>query len=57
MSEKLWTGIHNIVQQVVSYTIPKKKKCRKANLLPEEAFQIAEKRNKRKRGKGKIYST
>ena len=38
-------------------TIPKKKKCKKAKWLSEEALQIAEKRrkNERQRRKGKIY--
>ena len=37
-------------------TIPKKKKCRKAKWLSEEALKIAEKRRgKRQRRKGKIY--
>ena len=38
-------------------TIPRKKKCKKAKWLSEEALQIAEKRSKRKRIKGKIYPT
>ena len=42
--EKLWTEVHNIVQEAVIKTIPKKKKCKKAKWLPEEALQIAEKR-------------
>ena len=36
-------------------TIPKKKKCKKARWLSEEALQIAEKRSERQRRKGKIY--
>ena len=36
-------GIRDIVQEVVIKTIPKKKKCKKAKWLPEEALQIAEK--------------
>ena len=36
--------VHDIVQEVVIKTIPKKKKCKKAKWLPEEALQIAEKR-------------
>ena len=36
--------IYNIVQVVVIKTISKKKKCKKAKWLPEEALQIAEKR-------------
>ena len=44
MPEKLWTEVHNSVQEVVIKTILKKKKCKKAKWLPEEALQIAEKR-------------
>ena len=47
--------VHNIVQEVVTKTIPKKKKCKKAKWLSEEALQIAEKRSERQRRKGKIY--
>ena len=42
--EKLWTEVHDIVQEAVIRTIPKKNKCRKAEWLSEEALQIAEKR-------------
>ena len=41
----------DIVQETVIKTIPKKKKCKKANWLSEEALQIAEKRRDTK-GKG-----
>ena len=40
--------IHNIVQEVVSKTNLKKKKCRKAKWLSEEILQIAEKRREAK---------
>ena len=43
--------VHNIVQEAVIKTIPKKKKCKKAKLVVEEALQIAEKRRDMK-GKG-----
>ena len=43
---------HDIVQEVVIKSIPKKKKCKKARGLPEEALQIAEKRREAK-GKGR----
>ena len=43
--------IHDIVQETVIKTIPKKKKCQKAKCLSEEALQIAEKRREAK-GKG-----
>ena len=36
--EELWTEVHNIVQEVVTKTIPKKKKCKKARWLSEEAL-------------------
>ena len=54
--EELWTEVRNIVQEVVGKTIPKKKKCKKAKWLSEEALQIAEERreSKRQRRKGKI---
>ena len=43
MPEKLWAEVHDIVQEAVTKTIPKKKKCKKAKWLSEEALQIAEK--------------
>ena len=49
--EDLWTEVHDIVQEVVTKTISKKKKCKKAKWLSEEALQIAEKRRET-RGKG-----
>ena len=51
MPQKLWTKVCNIVQETVINTIPKKKKCKKAKWLSEEALQIAEKRREVK-GKG-----
>ena len=42
--EELWTEVRDIVQEAVIKTIPKKKKCKKAKWLSEEALQIAEKR-------------
>ena len=49
--EELWTEVHDIVQEAGIETIPKKKKCRKAKWLSEEALQIIEKRRDVK-GKG-----
>ena len=49
--DELWTVIHDIVQETGIETIPKKKKCKKAKWLSEEALQIAEKRREVK-GKG-----
>ena len=51
MSEELWTEVHDIVQEAGIKTIPKKKKCKKANWLSEEALQVAVKRRDVK-GKG-----
>ena len=42
--DELWTVVHDPVQEAVIKTIPKKKKCKKAKWLSEEALQIAEKR-------------
>ena len=42
--EELWTEVHDIVQETGIKNIPKKKKCKKAKWLSEEALQIAEKR-------------
>ena len=44
MPEELWTEVHDTVQEVVTKTIPKKEKCKKAKWLSEEALQTAEKR-------------
>ena len=49
--DELWTEICDIVQGTGIKTIPKKKKCKKAKWLSEEALQIAEKRGEAK-GKG-----
>ena len=46
--EELWTEVHDIVQETGSKTIPKKKKCKKAKWLSEEALQIAVKRREAK---------
>ena len=46
--EKLWMEVHVIVQVAVIKTIPKKKKCKKAKWLFEEALQIPRKEEKQK---------
>ena len=51
MPEELWTEVQDTVQEAVIKTIPKKKKCKKAKWLSEEALHIAEKRREAK-GKG-----
>ena len=50
MPEELWTEVLNNVKEAVIKIIPKKKKCKKAKWLSEEALQIA---MKRKEVKGK----
>ena len=47
--DKLWTEVHDIVQEIGIKTISMEKKGKKAKWLSEEALQIAEKR----RGKAK----
>ena len=52
MPEELWTEVRDIVQEAVIKTISKKKKCKMAKWLSEEALQIAVKRREAK-NKGK----
>ena len=54
--EELWTEVHNTVQEVVIKTTPKKKKCKKAKQLSEEALQIAEKREVKGKGEKERYT-
>ena len=51
MPDELWMEVHNIVQEAVIKTIPKKIKCKKGEWLSEEALEIAVKRREAK-GKG-----
>ena len=46
--DELWTEVRDIVQETGTKTIPKKKKCKKAEWLSEEALQIAVKRREAK---------
>ena len=46
--KELWMEVHNTVQVAMTKTIPKKKKCKKAKWLSEEALQIAVKRREAK---------
>ena len=48
MPDELWTEVRDIIHETGIKTIPKKKKCKKAKWLPEEALQIAEKRREAK---------
>ena len=55
--EELWTEVLDIVQETGREIIPKKKKCKKAKWLSEEALQIAEKRRDVKgKGEGERYT-
>ena len=52
--EEIWMKVRNIVQRVVTKTIPKKRKYKKARWLSEEAFQtVEERREKIAKEKGK----
>ena len=56
--KELWMEVHDIVQEAVIKTIPRKKKCKNAKWLSEEALQIEKrekKRSERQRRKEKIY--
>ena len=53
LPEELWTEVCNIVQEVVTKTIPKKKKCKKEKWLSEQGLQRAEKRREAKGKKEK----
>ena len=46
--EEIWTEVHNIIQEAVTKTIPKRKKCKKVKWLSEETLQIAEKSESKK---------
>ena len=55
--EELWIEVHNLVQEAVTKTIPKKKKCKKAKWLSEKFLQIAEERREIKsRGERERYA-
>ena len=55
--DELWTEVRDIVQKTGIKTIPKKKKCKKAKWLSEEALQIAVKRREAKsKGEKERYS-
>ena len=56
MPKELWMEVCDIVQEAVIKTIPKKKKCKKAKCLSEEALQIAEQRREEKAKKRKDIS-
>ena len=54
--DELWNEVCDIVQETEIKTIPKKRKCKKAKQLSQEALQIAvRRRGEKQRRKGKIY--
>ena len=54
---ELWAGVCNVVQEAVTKTMPKKKKCKNAKLLSEEGLQIADERREAKgRGERETYT-
>ena len=54
--EELWMEVRDIVQEAGMKTIPKKKKCKQAKWLSEEALQIAERREVKSKGEKERYS-
>ena len=55
--EELWTEVHNILQEAVTKTIPKKKKCKRVKWLSDKAVQMLRKEDKQKaKEKGKETS-
>ena len=56
MPEELWTEVSDIVQETGIKTIPKKKKCREAKWLSEEALKIAVKREAKSKGEKERYT-
>ena len=56
MPDELWTEVHDIVQETGIKTIPKKKKCKKAKWLSEEALQTVMKREVKGKGEKERYT-
>ena len=56
MPEELWMEVHDIVQEAGIKIIAKKKKCKKAKWLSEEALQTAMKREVKGKGKKERYT-
>ena len=56
MPDELWTEVCDTLQEAVIKTILKKKKCKKAKQLSEEALQIAEKREVKGKGEKERYT-
>ena len=55
VTDELGMEVPDIVQETGIKIIPKKKKCKKAKWLSEEALQVTKKRSERQRRKGAIY--
>ena len=56
MPDELWTKVHDIVRETGRKTIPKKKKCKRAKWLSEEALQIAVKREVKSKEEEERYT-
>ena len=54
--EELWMEACNIVQEAVTKTIPKKRKCKKAKWLSEKALQAEERREPKIKGERERYT-
>ena len=55
MPDELWNEVRDIVQETGIKTIPKKKKCKTAKWLSEEALQIAKKSEAKSKGEKERY--
>ena len=56
MPEELWTEVHDILQEAVIKTIPKKKKCKKEKWLSEKALQMGKEEKQKAKEKRKGIS-
>ena len=56
MPDELWMEVYDTVQETGIKTIPKKKKCKKAKWLSEEALQIAVRREVKSKGEKGRYT-
>ena len=54
--DELWMEVHDIIQEAVIKSVPKRKKCKKVKWLSEEALQIAEKREVNGKGEKKRFT-
>ena len=55
MPEELWTEVHKIVQEAVTKTTSKKKKCKKVKWLSKETLQRVERREAKGKGENEKY--